>query len=1081
MKKFLLTIAALAMMLVPILLSAQDGTWVRKADFGGTARNGAVTFSVNNKGYAGTGYTGALTNDFWQYDPATDTWAQVASLPADARSDGAAFAINDKGYVCLGISNSGYTRYNDLWEYDGVNNSWTRRADFPGNLAYDVAAFSTGGKGYVGAGLGAYGVSNEFWEYNPANDTWTRRADFPGEYRFTAVGLGIGTKGYIGTGTKYYTSNYERLNDFWQYDPATDTWTQKANVGGLPRWLAMGFTIGGTGYIGCGINYANSMRDVWAYDTLQNTWTQIANLPVDKQGGVGLSINGKGYFGMGWQTNDFWQLDTSFTLILGTPSKTTFCSGVAGNFSIHYTAKGNFTADNTFSLKLFDEYNYYFHDTITVGTSNSNTSGIINATIPDTLPTGSYYVLQLEASDPAIKSDMSSQTISIVDPQISVSPNISNPVCSGNGGAINLNVSGGDGNYQYLWDDASTGNSRNMLAEGNYFVIVNDPGCSADTQNITLVNVAPAPPSFDYNSHIAVDSSFLHFYDAPGAGSYAFLVLSDDQTDTIFNARLTGPDPSFVLRNLQPSRYYVIQSKSYCPGFTDSSGWSYDYIYTPCTSEDPTVFGNNVWKVYAFTEGDSQDYGYSWLDRDIDGAYVDSSLSFDTRNRWDSTSNPTHASGYDGCGYVYDDYFSWSAKRKGFSCGKYVINIPAHDDEAQLFINGEKVWEHIDCCDSDDSVWIGELNDTSTVEFRVTEGGGNCYGSIQFIPVQPAITAPTDISVAANNTGCTASGINLGNPVTNLSCAQITNNAPALFAVGITTVTWTVTDAYGNTAQAQQHVTVTSLAAPAKPGAIAGKKKNLCGGGTFTYSIAPVANATFYNWQVPAGFVVQNNGASADITIPSGFTGTANISVAAANACYTSAAKKAVLYATSNNIDKNIVGPVNVNSGEKNVLYHVANTPGSIYTWQVPADAIIKSGQGTNRIRVNFGASSGNIQVNASNACGATVTGQLFITVGSSLVNNALAKAQGVKTGLSVYPNPAFNTARVVFTGEELGKKYELKITDLAGKTLAIYPGVSKKGRNEVEIELGRFTGGAYFIVLDIDNRTQTLKLVVAK
>ncbi len=82
--------------------------------------------------------------------------------------------------------------------------------------------------------------------------------------------------------------------------------------------------------------------------------------------------------------------------------------------------------------------------------------------------------------------------------------------------------------------------------------------------------------------------------------------------------------------------------------------------------------------------------------------------------------------------------------------------------------------------------------------------------------VNPTITAPPALSVNTNN-GCTAIGINLGTPVTGDNCgvASVTNNAPAAFALGATTVTWTVTDINGNTATATQSVTVADNVKPA--------------------------------------------------------------------------------------------------------------------------------------------------------------------------------------------------------------------------------------------------------------------------
>ena len=44
--------------------------------------------------------------------------------------------------------------------------------------------------------------------------------------------------------------------------------------------------------------------------------------------------------------------------------------------------------------------------------------------------------------------------------------------------------------------------------------------------------------------------------------------------------------------------------------------------------------------------------------------------------------------------------------------------------------------------------------------------------------------------------------------------ASVSNNAPAIYPIGTTTVVWTVTDASGNTATASQQVTVVDQTAP---------------------------------------------------------------------------------------------------------------------------------------------------------------------------------------------------------------------------------------------------------------------------
>lgn len=65
-----------------------------------------------------------------------------------------------------------------------------------------------------------------------------------------------------------------------------------------------------------------------------------------------------------------------------------------------------------------------------------------------------------------------------------------------------------------------------------------------------------------------------------------------------------------------------------------------------------------------------------------------------------------------------------------------------------------------------------------------------------------------------------------------------------------------------------------------------------------------------------------------------------------------------------------ILGPTTICDNATNNLYTVPNTPGSIFTWTVPAGATIVSGQGTNSINVTFGTTSGNVTVVETINCG---------------------------------------------------------------------------------------------------------------
>jgi hypothetical protein len=74
----------------------------------------------------------------------------------------------------------------------------------------------------------------------------------------------------------------------------------------------------------------------------------------------------------------------------------------------------------------------------------------------------------------------------------------------------------------------------------------------------------------------------------------------------------------------------------------------------------------------------------------------------------------------------------------------------------------------------------------------------------------PTIIAPSDIT-QINDPGLCNAILDLGSPEVGDNCGidgEPTNNAPALFPEGITTVTWTVTDVYGNINTATQSVEI---------------------------------------------------------------------------------------------------------------------------------------------------------------------------------------------------------------------------------------------------------------------------------
>ncbi|WP_123921641.1 HYR domain-containing protein, partial [Flavobacterium piscis] len=76
---------------------------------------------------------------------------------------------------------------------------------------------------------------------------------------------------------------------------------------------------------------------------------------------------------------------------------------------------------------------------------------------------------------------------------------------------------------------------------------------------------------------------------------------------------------------------------------------------------------------------------------------------------------------------------------------------------------------------------------------------------------------PATVVVSADANLCTASGVALGTPTASDNCSgtvTVTNNAPLVFPIGDTTVTWTAKDAAGKTETCTQIVTVKDTQKP---------------------------------------------------------------------------------------------------------------------------------------------------------------------------------------------------------------------------------------------------------------------------
>jgi len=110
------------------------------------------------------------------------------------------------------------------------------------------------------------------------------------------------------------------------------------------------------------------------------------------------------------------------------------------------------------------------------------------------------------------------------------------------------------------------------------------------------------------------------------------------------------------------------------------------------------------------------------------------------------------------------------------------------------------------------------------ITWTATDAAGNITTGKQKVIIVdntlPTITAPATVNTITDNNQAYASGVSLGTATAsdNSGSVTVTNNAPAQYPIGITTVMWTATDAAGNQATALQLVIVEDKQAPALVG-----------------------------------------------------------------------------------------------------------------------------------------------------------------------------------------------------------------------------------------------------------------------
>ncbi|WP_309614637.1 kelch repeat-containing protein [Flavobacterium sp.] len=242
------------------------------------------------------------------------TWTQVASM-GESTWGAVSFSINNKGYVTTG-QNGTVTRQS-TWEYNPITDTWSQKANFGGGNRRVASGFSIGDYGYVGTGRddsNSTGVlHDDFWKYEPVTNTWTQITNYPAGNREALITFSINGYAYVGLGL-----SYSRKTEFYKFDPSTDSWTQLQNINyNFHLYDTSSFVLNGKGYLATGTinNPATSSgistNAVFMYDPANDTWTPKNNFPGGaRHYGIGFTVANNSYIGLGFSgtfQSDIWK------------------------------------------------------------------------------------------------------------------------------------------------------------------------------------------------------------------------------------------------------------------------------------------------------------------------------------------------------------------------------------------------------------------------------------------------------------------------------------------------------------------------------------------------------------------------------------------------------------------------------------------------------------------------------------------------------------------------------------------------------------------------------------------------------
>jgi len=223
---------------------------------------------------------------------------------------------------------------------------WIQKASFGGVGRHRATGCANSHRGFMGLGhvngTGQDISYKDWWEYDPSSDTWTQRADFPVSTH-GAVSFVVDNCPVVGGGSALSTQ-------FYKFDPTLNTWTPIANCILPNPGDSQGFAINNRGFVYQGNQLAK-------YNPNTNSWSMCANAPMTfGQWTCSFVVEGSAFIKGGLQLWEYKPLHNQWLQRASFPGQST---GGSSGFAIEQ--HGYVTSGYVGSLSVVTDQVWSFH------------------------------------------------------------------------------------------------------------------------------------------------------------------------------------------------------------------------------------------------------------------------------------------------------------------------------------------------------------------------------------------------------------------------------------------------------------------------------------------------------------------------------------------------------------------------------------------------------------------------------------------------------------------------------------------------------------------------------------------------